>query len=666
MSKRKKLRTSGEGVRPSKPPKNLKLGDSDRGPQSSKSGHLRHLEESEGKPGPASSTLHSREEPGWVVSSSPDEETGAPCRLLGPPEKEPPALPPSQNSVGRFVPQFSNPRKTVARKAETREEDLGSGAFSLETPPELSARQAGSQPIEESPGLAVQEARDPMWADGACPEQSSQEPTNPLPSRGDARPKASLEGGAGPAAPETASQDHLSEPGTNDSGPETQKAWVPGSGGQKGYLPSGDAEGKEPDARAPQGGGAQRGAEADLPGGSQEEGGGVLSTPASASPSDPAWGLGPATWCSEPRFVAQGSPDPWQISHGTGGDAEWSHNSPECSALGEVVIADLSVDPPELEKRVLEVARLDKQADARLPASPGGKVPDGGHRMALLGCTPITRETARVRGEVGQEDKPPSNIPVGPATSLALAPGNQEPTMGTGDYGHLAPDAGPGVSQKQVPGPDQEAAELGSWSHEQDPKGPSVSLQASGLLEHREVANGPQETRARQDSPDTPVDPGTPQPDHPHPADQATWGNSLAVELDFLPDSQIQEALDASDFESPAEQLFPAGSRLGPCWPGPNPCSKGDPIEVAKAQPSTHVGIQAREASGMEDATDVVRGLVVELSNLNRLIMSAHRDLEAFKRLSYRKAKPAGKAPLPYSSKGAGTVPQGEQPWRDL
>ncbi|XP_069351036.1 break repair meiotic recombinase recruitment factor 1 isoform X3 [Eulemur rufifrons] len=131
MSKRKKLRTSGEGVRPSKPPKNPRLGDSDGGPQSSKSGHLRHLEESEGKPGPASSTQHSREEPGRAVSSSPDEETGAPCRLLGPPEKEPPALPPSQNSVGRFVPQFSNPRKTVARKADTREEDLGSGAFSL-------------------------------------------------------------------------------------------------------------------------------------------------------------------------------------------------------------------------------------------------------------------------------------------------------------------------------------------------------------------------------------------------------------------------------------------------------------------------------------------------------------------------------------------------------
>ncbi|XP_012496713.1 PREDICTED: uncharacterized protein C19orf57 homolog [Propithecus coquereli] len=643
MSKRKKLRTSGEGIRPAKPPKNPRLGDSDGGPQSSKSDHLRHLEEPEGKLGPASSIQHSREEPGQAVPSSPDEETGAPCRLLRPPE-EPPALPPSQNSVGRFVPQFSNPRKTVARKAETREEDLGSGAFSLETPPEPSAWQAGSRQREESLGLTVQEGRDPMQADGACPEQSSQDPANPLPSRGDAQPKASPEGGAGPAAPQMASQDHLLEPGTNmllggnsgNSGPETEKAWVPSSGGQKGHLLSSDAGGKEPDGGAPQRGGAQRGAEADLPGGSQEEGDGVLSAPASASPSDPARGLGPATWCPEPRFAAQDLPDPWQTPHGTGRVAEQSRSSPGCSSLGEVVSADLSMDPPEVEQRVLEVAGLDEQADARSPASPGGKVPDGGHRMVLPGCTPLTGDTSRGRGEVGQEDKPPGDILVGPATSLALVPGNQEPTMGAGDSGHLAPDTGPGVSQKQVPGPDQEAAELGSWSHEQDPKGPSVSLQASGPLEHKEAADGPRETRARQDSPDTPVDPGALQPDHPpHPADQATWGGSLAVELDFLPDSQIQEALDASDFESPPEQLFPARSRLGPGRPGPSPCTNGDPTEMAKAQPS-------------------------------RLIMSAHRDLEVFKRLGYRKAKLAGKAPLPYSSKGAGNVPRGEQPWRDL
>lgn len=47
--------------------------------------------------------------------------------------------------------------------------------------------------------------------------------------------------------------------------------------------------------------------------------------------------------------------------------------------------------------------------------------------------------------------------------------------------------------------------------------------------------------------------------------------------------------------------------------------------------------------------------------------MSAHRDLETFKRLNYyRKAKPAGKAPTPYTAKGAGTLPRGEQSWRDL
>lgn len=51
----------------------------------------------------------------------------------------------------------------------------------------------------------------------------------------------------------------------------------------------------------------------------------------------------------------------------------------------------------------------------------------------------------------------------------------------------------------------------------------------------------------------------------------------------------------------------------------------------------------------------------------SRLIMSAHRDLETFKRLNYyRKAKPAGKAPTPYTAKGAGTLPRGEQSWRDL
>ncbi|XP_011384684.2 uncharacterized protein C19orf57-like [Pteropus vampyrus] len=131
------------------------------------------------------------------------------------------------------------------------------------------------------------------------------------------------------------------------------------------------------------------------------------------------------------------------------------------------------------------------------------------------------------------------------------------------------------------------------------------------------------------------------------------------MELDFLPDSQIQDALEASDFEDPPEQ-FPAGRGLGPCWPGTSLHAVGDPL--TKAHPSTHEGIQPCEAARMEDATDTMRGLIVELSNLNRMIMNAHRDMESSKRLSYRKAKPASG---PYTPKGAGPHPRGEQSWRD-
>lgn len=47
----------------------------------------------------------------------------------------------------------------------------------------------------------------------------------------------------------------------------------------------------------------------------------------------------------------------------------------------------------------------------------------------------------------------------------------------------------------------------------------------------------------------------------------------------------------------------------------------------------------------------------------SRMIMNTHRDLEAFKRLSYRKAKPAS---VPYIPKGAGPHPRGEQSWRNV
>uniref|UniRef100_A0A2K5HZS6 Uncharacterized protein n=1 Tax=Colobus angolensis palliatus TaxID=336983 RepID=A0A2K5HZS6_COLAP len=634
MTKRKKLRTSGDGLCPPKPLKTPRLGDSDGDPQSSMLGCLHHPEEPESKLGPVPSTQQHGEEPGKAVCSSPDEETGAPCRLLRQPEKEPAPLPPSQNSVGRFVPQFAKSRKTVARKGETKDEDLRSGA---ETLPESSAQSPGCQPLVETLGLPFQEATepgDPTQADGAHPEQSSQSPMQAVPSSGDSQPDDPPARGTGLSSSQRASQDHLSEQGAEDSRPETDG--ILGDRGQKEHLPSSDSEGEKPDRGAPKEGGAQRTAGAGLPGGPQEEGDGIPCTPASAPTLGPALGLGPASWCLEPGSVAQGSPDRQQTPSRMGREGEGTHSSLGCSSLGMVVIADLSTDPAELEERALEVAGPDGQASTMSPASPKRKAADGGYRRALPGYTPLTGETAGETGEAGQDDKPSGDVPVGPTASLALAPGSGVSMMGAGDSDHAAKDTGPCVDQKQEPGPTQEAAESGGQDLKQDLEGLRVSPQASVLPEHREAADSPlQEPGAQQGIPDTTSDLAGQQDHLPHSADQSTWADSSAVELDFLLDSQIQDALDASDFEVPPELFFPSGNKPGPCWPGPSPRASGDPVAVAKAQPS-------------------------------RLIMGTHRELEAFKRLNYRKTKPGGKAPLPYPSKGPGNVPRGDPPWREL
>lgn len=127
------------------------------------------------------------------------------------------------------------------------------------------------------------------------------------------------------------------------------------------------------------------------------------------------------------------------------------------------------------------------------------------------------------------------------------------------------------------------------------------------------------------------------------------------MELDFLPDSLIQDALDATN----VQQGCPSGNMPEPGWPVPSSHAiQGAPKAVAKPQPRSHVGTWAQETYRMQDATDTVRGLVVELSSLNRLIMSTHRDLEALRR---RKTKS-----LPYLTKGLGSLPRGDQSWRDL
>nr|XP_012417324.1 PREDICTED: uncharacterized protein C19orf57 homolog [Odobenus rosmarus divergens] len=707
MSKRKKLRTSGgEGVCPLKAPKNPRLGDSDATPQNSEWGSLCLPEESEGRLEPISSAEQRTEEPVQTASSSHDEEAGAPSRLLRQPKEEPVPTLLSQNSARRFVPQFAKPRKTVTRQAELREEDLGGGApkISQETPPEPSTQQARSQLWEESLGLAPWEARElgaQTQVDSTHPECRDQNPMTHVPGNGNPQPSASIdaspEWGTVPLASERASQDHLSEQGTNTPDGESREGcWVLGYHGQKGLLLSSDAE-EESDQGALQETGAKGGAGADLPERHQEEGDGVLS---------------PITQDPEPRSAAQGLSDPMQIPSKTSREAEQSCSSPRHFSLGTIVITDVSTDPTEPEQRAPEVARPDEQDSTRASTCPSGKAPDGGSSGSLLSYVPLTGETGH-RGEAGWEDKRPGNTPGGPAASLALDHGVREPIIGAGDSSLLALEMGPGVDQTEGLGGvcalplllqaiSKKATELGRQSPEQDLEGFSLSLGALAPPVCREAVGGPsQETRTCQDSIDAPADPTGWSEPPPGSADQAVLGESPAMEPDFLPNSQIRDALEAPDFEaSPAQMLqeeqetvphlschgqshrptqispsestgsagdtglFPTGTRLGSCWPDTSPHADGGLL--TELQLRTCVGIKACEAARMEDATDTVRGLVVELSNLNRLIMSAHRDLEAFKRLSYRKARLAGKAPAPYTSKRAGNLPPGRGSWRDL
>ncbi|ELK06746.1 hypothetical protein PAL_GLEAN10002813 [Pteropus alecto] len=664
MSKRKKLRTSGgEGIHPLKPPKHPRLRDSDRASQSYELDPSCHPEESEGRAGPAPSAEQSGEEPGQVASSSPNKEAGGPSRLLRQPENEPVPFPPSQVSllgslayVHRMLPPFSwsaclfilkangwccagnsQLRTAVLAPKHSGPVPFCSIVCELEILPEPSAQHAGSQSPEESPGLTVWEA------DGAHSKHGVQNPVTPVSGRGHSQPEvsndASPEWGTVPLASERASQDHLLEQGTNllDGG-STEWGGVPGDRGQKGHQPSSEAEEKEPDQGSSQEEGAQGGA-----GANQEEGDSIL-------------GLIPGG--PEPGSVVQGLSDFMQTLSKAGREAQGSCSSPRFSSLRSIVITDVSTDPTQPEQRALEVAGL------------GGKAPDGGHSWALPRGMPLCKETAGGRGEAGQEAKPPGNVPGGPAAFLALAHGIQEPIVDVGDSIPVASEMGSGVDQTWVPGSDQEgfcalplllqplgekATKLGSQSYEQDIRELSLSLGASAPLVHREAVDGPPlDTRVHQGNPDA-LKGLAGQPKHPpDSADQALLGESPAMELDFLPDSQIQDALEASDFEDPPEQTSEImGSR--------SQCSSVLEFEH-KLLDSTHEGIQPCEAARMEDATDTMRGLIVELSNLNRMIMNAHRDLEAFKRLSYRKAKPASG---PYTPKGAGPHPRGEQSWRD-
>ncbi|XP_074166864.1 break repair meiotic recombinase recruitment factor 1 isoform X4 [Sminthopsis crassicaudata] len=120
-------------------------------------------------------------------------------------------------------------------------------------------------------------------------------------------------------------------------------------------------------------------------------------------------------------------------------------------------------------------------------------------------------------------------------------------------------------------------------------------------------------------------------------------------------------------------------STLVPSLPGKNPHLDEEQVQskapMVWKSTSSHNKLQPRDemAEGVcvppkEDATAIICGLTVELSNLNRLIMSTHRDLESFRRLKHRKGKAAGKLPnyqFPYPPNGMTYYSHAVKKWKE-
>ena len=99
----------------------------------------------------------------------------------------------------------------------------------------------------------------------------------------------------------------------------------------------------------------------------------------------------------------------------------------------------------------------------------------------------------------------------------------------------------------------QMLVELRGLTCDQDLEGLSTPHTSSQLEHTCAASDPPQSTKDCHSSPGIPVHLAA-----PCPRDQAAWQESSAMELDFLPDSQIQDALDATNMEQ-----IPCGN-LGP------------------------------------------------------------------------------------------------------
>ncbi|XP_012889646.1 PREDICTED: uncharacterized protein C19orf57 homolog [Dipodomys ordii] len=591
--RRRASRGEEEG-HPLNPAKSPRLENSNQDAQSNKLDPFCHPEESEGSSGYSFSAE--------LCPSSPNADT----HVLGPLqrlEKEP-DLPPSQVSLGRFVPQFARARKTVARNVEARVEVATSKhrPGRLETLSEPGAQPASTQSFGDPPELNLQETGvlgEQAQADDPCSQQPGQKLTT-VAGSGDSLPEFCLKVEEGLCSLETAGLHPVSKP-RSDHEPPTQSPRVPSDGHQSGRLPGGDDE-EEPERGAP-----HDGAEADPPGVGQEAGDGIPGSPVGSIPAlHSAQGLSPPPIFTNTPPMAQGPPEPGELSSQAGGEAD--QNCPMgCSMTETLVMGSLTLE------------------EAGPLGSPDNQAPEPDISGALRGSG----------GEAEREEQPLCD---------ASALGDPEPTVHPGDPGLVILEVGPQVDRTPDPqGPEVmgalpslaqpvpgEPAELPSQC-QQHLGELHPSPQVSSLLNDPDTAQGPlQETAACSGGTDTSTDLLGPPQLSLVSASQVSWPESPAMELDFLLDSQMQDALDVTDMELPPEQGFPEGTTPGLEWPGPSSCATiGDPVAVMEAKPS-------------------------------RLIMSTHRDLEACKRLSSRKAK------APHKAKGSGGAPLGEQGWRAL
>ncbi|KAL6088183.1 hypothetical protein STEG23_034384 [Scotinomys teguina] len=521
MNKKKKQRNSGDSLHLSKPSKSPRLKDPPGSPQRSMLMQAHHSGESEDSSEASASGEPGGEEPGPAASSCPVEDTRTASDLPGSPE-ELVHLPPSQNSVGRFVPLFAKPKKTITRKAKASEEVPESCTGSQESWPELGALQAGRQPEKESQKFLFHDTRRPedqTWADGTL----TKDKTN---------------------SSDTGSL------GNNDF--EMQRARVQDRSSQERHLSGGDVEGREAESRAPQEGGAQGGgAGAQQSGESQEEG--ILYISASAPASDPT------------------VPVLTHILSSTG--AVPSCSSPADASLIDSVITGVSSGPSVLQQRAPE--------EAGLPCSLDGQTSGGGYSGTLLGNTPLAEEARLEEGSPGD---------ILASLPEAAVPGEQKPMVDAGDPDHIQQEMSPAVKTK-APGSDgqlsggigtlplqaqsmnQRVVGLSSQNCHRDFEGLSLSPHTSSQLEHIHTASDlPQRTEACPSSPGIPIDLAGQQQSAPSSRDQAAWPESSAMELDFLPDSQIQDALDAPNLEALPEQqgleVHDSHGALEPLGPG--------------------------------------------------------------------------------------------------